>query len=169
MCGGGVGGAGLMASVGMALSLRLSPLRARRCGALQAKVDITSRFEGRIMKLHYAVGDMAATGKPLVDIEVADAAGAAAAPAAAGAAAPAARAAAAGGAAPRSAVAAAPAAAALAPEGSARVRAHGGGRRAPQPVAPNLTRCCVLLFLFLLLALLHAAGARDASGAAHCA
>jgi len=36
----------------------------------QAATDITSRYDGKIVKIHYEVGDMAKTGTPLVDIEV---------------------------------------------------------------------------------------------------
>lgn len=35
----------------------------------KATVDITSRYDGVIRKLHYDVGQMAPTGKPLLDIE----------------------------------------------------------------------------------------------------
>ncbi|KEZ39156.1 hypothetical protein SAPIO_CDS10563 [Scedosporium apiospermum] len=38
----------------------------------KASVEITSRFEGRIEKLHYSPGDMAAVGSPLLDIDVED-------------------------------------------------------------------------------------------------
>ncbi len=37
----------------------------------KASVTITSRFDGTIAKLYYAVDDIAQTGDPLVDIEVA--------------------------------------------------------------------------------------------------
>ncbi len=37
----------------------------------KATVDITSRYEGVVKKLHYKVGDMAKTGSALLDIEVA--------------------------------------------------------------------------------------------------
>lgn len=36
----------------------------------KATVDITSRYDGVVRKLHHAVGDMAPTGKPLLDIEL---------------------------------------------------------------------------------------------------
>ena len=36
----------------------------------KASVTITSRYDGIIKKLHYAVDDMALVGKPLVDIEL---------------------------------------------------------------------------------------------------
>jgi 2-oxoisovalerate dehydrogenase E2 component (dihydrolipoyl transacylase) len=36
----------------------------------KATVDITSRYDGIIRKLNYKVGDMAPTGKPLLDIEL---------------------------------------------------------------------------------------------------
>jgi 2-oxoisovalerate dehydrogenase E2 component (dihydrolipoyl transacylase) len=39
----------------------------------KATVDITSRFDGVVRKLHYAVGDMAKTGTALVDLERPDA------------------------------------------------------------------------------------------------
>lgn len=35
-------------------------------------MDISSRFDGVIKKLHYEAGDAAAVGKPLLDIEVDD-------------------------------------------------------------------------------------------------
>jgi len=38
----------------------------------KATVPITSKFDGKIVKLHYEEGDLAATGKPLVDMEVDD-------------------------------------------------------------------------------------------------
>eukprot|EP00911_Craspedida_sp_UC1_P001400 UC1_evm3s1056 len=38
----------------------------------KATVDITSRYEGKVVKLHYEEGDMALVGKPLVDIETAE-------------------------------------------------------------------------------------------------
>eukprot|EP01147_Barroeca_monosierra_P003773 gene3773-6296_t len=38
----------------------------------KANVDISSRFDGVIKKLHYEAGDAAAVGKPLLDIEVDD-------------------------------------------------------------------------------------------------
>jgi 2-oxoisovalerate dehydrogenase E2 component (dihydrolipoyl transacylase) len=41
----------------------------------KASVDITSRFAGKVKKLYFKVGEMASVGKPLIDIEVADAAG----------------------------------------------------------------------------------------------
>lgn len=53
----------------------------------KATVDITSRFDGVITKLHYKVGEMAPTGKPLLDIDVGGGDEGAAAPAAAPAAA----------------------------------------------------------------------------------
>lgn len=40
--------------------------------ALQASADITSRYDGKIVALHYDVGDMAKTGTALVDIDVED-------------------------------------------------------------------------------------------------
>jgi 2-oxoisovalerate dehydrogenase E2 component (dihydrolipoyl transacylase) len=36
----------------------------------KASVEITSRFDGVVRALHYQVGDVAKTGKPLIDIEV---------------------------------------------------------------------------------------------------
>ncbi|KAI5800117.1 2-oxoacid dehydrogenases acyltransferase-domain-containing protein [Geopyxis carbonaria] len=36
----------------------------------KASVDITSRYDGVIKKLHYQAGDMALVGKPLVDIDI---------------------------------------------------------------------------------------------------
>ena len=36
----------------------------------KATVEITSRYSGTVTKLHYAVGDLAAVGKPLIDIDV---------------------------------------------------------------------------------------------------
>ncbi|KAJ1924922.1 hypothetical protein IWQ60_004902 [Tieghemiomyces parasiticus] len=36
----------------------------------KASVEITSRFDGKVTKLHHEAGDMALVGKPLVDIEV---------------------------------------------------------------------------------------------------
>ncbi|KAI9761414.1 MAG: hypothetical protein M4579_001064 [Chaenotheca gracillima] len=36
----------------------------------KASVEITSRFDGVIKKLHYEAGDMAIVGKPLVDIDI---------------------------------------------------------------------------------------------------
>lgn len=36
----------------------------------KASVTITSRYDGLISKLHYAVDEMAKVGTPLVDIEV---------------------------------------------------------------------------------------------------
>ncbi|KAI9679038.1 MAG: hypothetical protein M1829_001708 [Trizodia sp. TS-e1964] len=41
----------------------------------KASVEITSRYGGVIKKLHYEAGQMAAVGKPLLDIETPDAAG----------------------------------------------------------------------------------------------
>ena len=38
----------------------------------KATVEITSRFDGTVAKLHAAVGEMAKVGKPLVDIDVPD-------------------------------------------------------------------------------------------------
>ncbi|KAI5819764.1 2-oxoacid dehydrogenases acyltransferase-domain-containing protein [Pyronema omphalodes] len=38
----------------------------------KASVEITSRYDGIIKKLHYAAGEMALVGKPLVDIDLAD-------------------------------------------------------------------------------------------------
>ncbi|CCX31138.1 Similar to Lipoamide acyltransferase component of branched-chain alpha-keto acid dehydrogenase complex, mitochondrial; acc. no. P53395 [Pyronema omphalodes CBS 100304] len=38
----------------------------------KASVEITSRYDGVIKKLHYAAGEMALVGKPLVDIDLAD-------------------------------------------------------------------------------------------------
>jgi 2-oxoisovalerate dehydrogenase E2 component (dihydrolipoyl transacylase) len=38
----------------------------------KAKVDITSRYDGVVTKLYYAVGQMAKTNSPLMDIEVSD-------------------------------------------------------------------------------------------------
>jgi 2-oxoisovalerate dehydrogenase E2 component (dihydrolipoyl transacylase) len=43
----------------------------------KATVDITSRYDGVIRKLYYKVGDMAPTGKPLLDIELAGTSGSA--------------------------------------------------------------------------------------------
>lgn len=40
------------------------------CQRHQATVPITSRFGGKVAKLHYAVGDMASVGTPLCDITV---------------------------------------------------------------------------------------------------
>ena len=36
----------------------------------KASVDITSRYDGVVTKVHYEVGDMASVGTPLIDIEV---------------------------------------------------------------------------------------------------
>jgi 2-oxoisovalerate dehydrogenase E2 component (dihydrolipoyl transacylase) len=36
----------------------------------KASVTITSRYDGRIMKLHYSIDDIALVGKPLVDFDV---------------------------------------------------------------------------------------------------
>lgn len=41
----------------------------------KAAVEITSRYDGTIAKLHYAVNDMAKVGEPLVDIETEDVVG----------------------------------------------------------------------------------------------
>ena len=38
----------------------------------KANVDITSRYDGVVVSLKYGVGEMAPTGKPLLEIEVAD-------------------------------------------------------------------------------------------------
>ena len=38
----------------------------------KATVPITSRYTGKIVKLHYDIEDTALVGKPLVDIEVED-------------------------------------------------------------------------------------------------
>ncbi|KAL7274807.1 hypothetical protein RUND412_002282 [Rhizina undulata] len=38
----------------------------------KASVEITSRYDGVIKKLHYEAGDMAIVGKPLVDIDIQD-------------------------------------------------------------------------------------------------
>ncbi|XP_054272839.1 lipoamide acyltransferase component of branched-chain alpha-keto acid dehydrogenase complex, mitochondrial-like [Macrosteles quadrilineatus] len=38
----------------------------------KATVSITSRFDGKVTKLHYQVGDLAFVGKPLVEIDVED-------------------------------------------------------------------------------------------------
>ena len=38
----------------------------------QASVTITSKYDGVVKKLHYAVDDIARVGKALVDIEVSD-------------------------------------------------------------------------------------------------
>jgi 2-oxoisovalerate dehydrogenase E2 component (dihydrolipoyl transacylase) len=38
----------------------------------KASVEITSRFDGLVKKLHHEVGDMAKVGMPLIDIEVSD-------------------------------------------------------------------------------------------------
>ncbi|EGD75277.1 dihydrolipoyl transacylase [Salpingoeca rosetta] len=38
----------------------------------KANVDISSRYDGKVVKLHYEVGEMAIVGKPLIDIEVED-------------------------------------------------------------------------------------------------
>ena len=40
------------------------------CSPTQAATDITSRYDGKIVKLYYDVGEMALTGTPLVDIEL---------------------------------------------------------------------------------------------------
>ena len=36
----------------------------------QANVEITSRYSGKVTKIHYAEGDIAAVGLPLVDFDV---------------------------------------------------------------------------------------------------
>ena len=36
----------------------------------QATVEITSRYDGVVAKIHYKVGEMAKVGQPLIDIEV---------------------------------------------------------------------------------------------------
>lgn len=38
----------------------------------KASVTITSRYDGRIMKLHYSIDDVALVGKPLVDFDIDD-------------------------------------------------------------------------------------------------
>lgn len=38
----------------------------------KASVTITSRYDGKILKLHYSVDDIALVGKPLLDFEVED-------------------------------------------------------------------------------------------------
>jgi len=38
----------------------------------KASVEITSRFDGIVKKLHHEVGEMAKVGKPLIDIDVPD-------------------------------------------------------------------------------------------------
>ena len=36
----------------------------------KANVDITSRYAGKIVKIHYEIDDVAQVGDPLVDIEI---------------------------------------------------------------------------------------------------
>ena len=38
----------------------------------QAAVEITSRYDGVVRKIHYEVDDIAKVGNPLVDIELED-------------------------------------------------------------------------------------------------
>lgn len=38
----------------------------------KASVTITSRYDGKILKLHHKIDDMALVGKPLVDFDVED-------------------------------------------------------------------------------------------------
>ena len=47
------------------------------------QVEITSRWDGTVAKLHYVTGDMAATGSALLDIDVPDAEGSESGPVAA--------------------------------------------------------------------------------------
>jgi 2-oxoisovalerate dehydrogenase E2 component (dihydrolipoyl transacylase) len=41
----------------------------------KATVEITSRYDGKVVKLHYKPGDVAKVGAPLVDIDTGEAAG----------------------------------------------------------------------------------------------
>jgi 2-oxoisovalerate dehydrogenase E2 component (dihydrolipoyl transacylase) len=36
----------------------------------KANVDITSRYAGKVVKIHYEIDDVAQVGDPLVDIEI---------------------------------------------------------------------------------------------------